>query len=354
MKQNQKLRVALLFGGRGAEHSISLRSAASAARALIDSSELMLVGIQRNGAIVLYTGSPDSIASGEWERESERLFPTSFVRLLDKRGLLLGGTLTPVDVVLPVLHGDYGEDGRIQGWLDSLDIPDVGASPMTGAICQDKAVTKIIAEHLSIPTVPWCLLKSGTPFAEAKLQIRAAIPEELPLILKPNALGSSIGVTPVADDPAMREGLYQASLYGDILAERYLVGVREVEVCYLSLKEELFFVGEVNLPDSDTPYTFEKKYGTRESPLKEGALSKKVQSTLRRYCRALVRLLDMGELCRIDFFLTKEGKIYFNEINTLPGFSEHSFYPEMCQRHGFDYKTLLISLCEAAYARHLR
>ena len=120
------------------------------------------------------------------------------------------------------------------------------------------------------------------------------------------------------------------------------------------LKEELFFVGEVNLPDGDTPYTFEKKYGTRESPLKEGALSKKVQSTLRRYCRALVRLLDMGELCRIDFFLTKEGKIYFNEINTLPGFSEHSFYPEMCQRHGFDYKTLLISLCEAAYARHLR
>ena len=144
------------------------------------------------------------------------------------------------------------------------------------------------------------------------------------------------------------------SPYGDILVESYLVGVREVEVCYLSLKEELFFVGEVNLPDRTTPYTFEKKYETSSSPLSDSALPKKVQNTLRRYSRALVSLLDMGELCRLDFFLTKEGKIYFNEINTFPGFSEHSFYPEMCHKNGFDYKTLLLTLCEAAYARYLR
>lgn len=354
MKQNQKLRVALLFGGRGAEHSISLRSASSAARALMELCELMLVGIRADGAIFLYTGSPDAIADGAWEKEDERLFPTSFVRLGDKRGLLLGGAVAPVDVVLPVLHGDYGEDGKIQGWLDSLDIPYVGATPMTGAICQDKAITKIIAEHLSIPTVPWCLLKSDTSFAEAKLQIRAVIPEELPFILKPNALGSSIGVFPVLDDLSLREGLDAAAPYGDILVERYLPGVREVEVCYLSLSEELFFAGEVNLPDRTGPYTFEKKYASSLSPTSEGALPRKVQNTLRRYCRSLVRLFDMGELCRIDFFLTKEGKIYFNEINTFPGFSEHSFYPEMCQKNGFGYKSLLLSLCEAAYDRHLR
>ena len=354
MKQNQKLRVALLFGGRGAEHSISLRSASSVASALAEQCELMLVGIQRDGSIFLYTGLPDAIADGAWENERERLFPTSLVRLGDKRGLLLGGAVVPVDVVFPVLHGDYGEDGRIQGWLDSLGIPYVGASPLTGAVCQDKALTKIIAEHLSIPTVPWCLLRGGTSFAEAKLQIRAAIPEQLPLILKPNALGSSIGVFPVLDDLSLREGLEAVAPYGDILVERYLLGVREVEVCYLSQEEEHFFCGEVNLPDRATPYTFEKKYESALSPVSESALPKRVQNTLRRYCRSLVRLLDMGELCRIDFFLTREGKIYLNEINTVPGLSEHSFYPEMCQRNGFDYKSLLLSLCEHAYARYLR
>ena len=354
MKQNQRLRVALLFGGRGAEHRISLRSAASAARALMDVCELSLVGIRRDGAMLLYAGSPDQIEDGSWEADSARLFPTSFIRLEEATGLLLGGTVAPIDVALPVLHGDYGEDGRIQGWLDSIGIPYVGARPMAGGICQDKVITKILAEHLSLPTVPWCLVKEGTAFAEAKLQIRAAIGEGVPLILKPSSLGSSIGLCVARDDSSLREGLRALNGYGDILIEKYLVGTREVEVCYLALKEEHFFIGEVNLSDRTSPYTYEKKYNTVASPIKEGTLPKRVSGALVRYSRSLVRLLEVGELCRIDFFLTDEGKIYFNEINTFPGFTEHSFYPEMCKRNGFDYKGLLLSLCESAYDRHLR
>ena len=355
MHTNQKTRIVLLFGGIGAEHEISLKTASSMARAMVDACELTTVGIRKDGSICLYTGTPDGIESGAWEEESERLFPTSFVRLGNERGLLLGNTVLPVDVVLPALHGDYGEDGKLQGALEISGIPYVGARPLAGAICQDKAITKILAQHLSIPTVPWCLVHSGTPFAEAKLQIRASIPkEEYPLILKPTSLGSSIGVFPVANDTSLREALDASAKYGDMLVEKYLPAPREVEVCYLETqKEDCFFVGEVNLPDPTTPYTFDKKYRLPLSPVRQEPLPKSIQRTLIRYSRALVNLLSVRGLCRLDYFLVGE-KIYFNEINTFPGLSSQSFYPEVCKRNGFDYKTLLFTLCEVAYDRHLR
>lgn len=354
MNEKKKRRVALLFGGIGAEHEISERSAASCARALSDACDLLLIGITPSGAIYLYAGTPDGIGSGTWKNENARLFPTSFVRLGEKRGILFQNTVIPVDVVLPVLHGDFGEDGKIQGWLESIGIPYVGARTLAGAVCQDKAVTKILAQHLSIPTLPWCTLKSNTAFAEAKLQICAVMQkEEYPLILKPTSLGSSIGIATVTDDLSLRKALSETGAYGDILVEKYLCGAREVEVCYLGVGGEHYFPAEVYLPDADTPYTYDKKYTLNISPVKDGALPDDIQNTLVRYARALVNLLSIRDLCRIDFFLTDEGKIFFNEINTFPGFGKQSFYPEVCGRNGFDYKTLLLSLCEVAYARHL-
>lgn len=355
MKQTRKLRIVLLFGGVGAEHDISRKSASSSAEALMGEQDLMLVGITKNGALYLYTGTPEGILSGSWERESARLFPTSFVRLGEERGLLLGDTVVPVDVVFPVLHGDYGEDGRVQGWLDCAGLPYVGTSTLSGAVCQDKALTKILAQHLSIPTVPWCTLKPDVTFAEAKLQIRAVLKEEeYPLILKPTALGSSIGLFTAKDDLTLREALGNASGYGDILVEKYLLGLREVEVCFLGLDEGYYFPAEVNLPSSDTPYTYEKKYKQNLSAVRETPLPEKVRDTLIAYAKSLVRLLGIRDLARLDFFLTKEGEIYFNEINTFPGFSKESFYPLVCEKNGFDYKTLLFRLCEVAYGRHLR
>ncbi len=356
MKQNQKLRIALLFGGIGAERDISLKSATSVARALAGACVLLFVGIAKDGALYLYTGTPDGIENGNWEKENSRIFPASFVRLGEQRGLLCGDTVLPLDVVLPVLHGDYGEDGKIQGWLDCVGIPYVGATTLSGAVCQEKAITKILAEHLSIPTVSWCVLKRGTAFAEAKLQIRAVMQkEEYPLILKPTSLGSSIGVFVVTDDLSLRQALKATEAYGDLLVEEYVAGAREVEVCYLGLWDEYYFPDEVNLTDRDTPYTYEKKYHLQQlTPVMEGELPKPLGDTLVRYSRSLVKLLCIRDLCRIDFFVSKRGKIYFNEINTFPGFSINSFYPEVCKKNGFDYKTLLLSLCEAAYDRHLR
>ncbi|MBR2612704.1 MAG: ATP-grasp domain-containing protein [Clostridia bacterium] len=354
MNEKKKRRVALLFGGIGAERDISARSAASCARALTDACDLLLVGITRSGAIYLYAGAPESIGNGAWENDSARLFPTSFVRLGEKRGVLYQNTVIPVDVVLPVMHGDFGEDGKIQGWLESVGIAYVGASTLAGAICQDKTITKILAEHLSIPTLPWCTLSRDTAFAEAKLQIRAVMQkEEYPLIFKPTSLGSSIGLATVTDDLSLRKALSETSVYGDILVEKYLRGAREVEVCYLGVDSGHYFPAEVCLPERDTPYTYDKKYTRNLSPVRDEALSDDIQNTLVRYARALVELLSIRDLCRVDFFLTDEGEIFFNEINTFPGFDIKSFYPEVCKRNGFDYKTLLLSLCEAAYARHL-
>ncbi len=354
MNKDKQMRVALLFGGKGREHDISERSAAPVARALSPLCDLYTVGITTEGDFYLYSGNYSNIENGTWCNDTTHLFPAFFVRQGRRRGLLVEDTLLPVDVALPVLHGDFGEDGRIQGLLDVVGIPYVGAPVLAGALCTNKAMTKIIAEHLSVPTVPWCTLSPNTPFAEAKLQIRAALGrDEYPLIMKPICLGSSIGIFVVDSDDALRDALEGSRTFGDMLVERFLPGVREVEVCYLGLREDYFFSAEVNIPrtEQNSPYTYEKKYKTKAPAVKTTDLFPEIKGTLFCYASALVRTLGLCDLARLDFFLDENGCIYFNEINTFPGFSEQSFYPQVLKKNGFDYKTLLLSLLEVAYGR---
>lgn len=356
MKNHSKRRVALLFGGRGSEHLISCKSAASIARALAGECELYTVGITKDGDLYLFGGKISDMEKGIWHEDSDHLFPVFFTRRAGVGGLLYEDTLLPVDVALPALHGDFGEDGRIQGMLEVAAIPFVGTSTLGGAVSSNKALTKILAEHLAIPTVAWCTMAGDTPFAKAKLMICARFgAAEYPLILKPSDLGSSIGIRTAASDEELRTALPAMAPYGDFLIERYLPDVREIELCYLGTGQEaVFAIGEVCYKRSSelgAIYSYEKKYQSDALPIKRAPLTQKQEDLLRHYARLLVDLLKLRDLARIDFFLDTDGNIYFNEINCFPGFTERSFYPQAMKSLGFDYKTLLLTLLERAYDR---
>ena len=355
MKTDSKRRVALLFGGRGSEHLISCKSAASIARALTGECELYTVGITKAGDTYLYSGKLSDMENGTWQKDTNHLFPVVFGSRSGVSGLLYEDTLLPVDLALPALHGDFGEDGRIQGMLDCARIPFVGAATLGGAISASKARTKILAEHLAIPTVAWCLLCAKTPFSNAKMMLRARFgAREYPLILKPDALGSSIGIRTASSDEELRIALDAMAEHGDFIAERYLPEVREIELCYLDADPQpIFAIGEVAYKRTAdcTIYSYDKKYASDALPFKRSALTKKQEELLRCYAKSLVALIGLRDLGRIDFFLDRDGNIYLNEINSFPGFTEHSFYPQAMKMQGIDYKTLLFTLIERAYDR---
>lgn len=355
MREKTKRRVALLFGGRGSEHLISCKSAASIARALSGECELYTVGISTVGDLFLFGGKLSDMENGSWHEDTDHLFPVFFTRRSGVGGLLYEDTLLPVDVALPALHGDFGEDGRIQGALEVAGIPYIGAPTLGGAVSSSKALTKILAEHLAIPTVPWCTLTPHTPFSAIKVMLRARFgAEEYPLILKPDALGSSIGIRTVQSDEELRAALPELEPYGDFLAERYLPEVREIELCFLDTqKPPIFAIGEVvyHRGGEGAIYSYDKKYRSDLLPIKRAPLTARQEELLRHYARSLVTLLGLRDLARIDFFLDKDGNIYFNEINSFPGFTERSFYPQALKMQGIDYKTLLLSLIEKAYDR---
>ena len=356
--QSKKQRVALLFGGRGSEHLISCRSAASIARALTGECELYTVGITKEGELYLFSGKLSDMENGSWHEDRDHLFPVFFTRRSGVGGLQYEDALLPVDVAFPALHGDFGEDGRIQGMLEVTAIPYVGAPTDGGVLSSSKILSKILAEHLSISTVAWCTVSGQTSFAEAKLMIRARFgADEYPLILKPDALGSSIGIRTVCSDEELRSALKDMSCYGDLLIERYLPELREIELCYLESREGAHFsIGEVSYHKTSTAaeiYSYEKKYHTDTIPFKRALLSQRQEDTLRHYAKALISLLHLRDLARIDFFLDSTGNLYFNEINSFPGFTERSFYPQGMKMLGFDYKALLLTLLEQAHDRSI-
>ena len=355
MKTESKRRVALLFGGRGSEHLISCKSAASIARALTGECELYTVGITKAGDPYLFSGKLSDLEDGSWQEDTNHLFPVLFGKRSGVSGLLYEDTMLPVDVAIPAMHGDFGEDGRIQGMLDTARIPFVGTTTLGGTISASKARTKIMAEHLAIPTVPWCMLSPDIPFSHAKMMLRARFgAQEYPLIFKPDALGSSIGIRTANSDEELRTALSAMAVHGDFLAEQYLPEVREIEVCFLETQTSpIFTIGEVAYKRSAdvTFYSYDKKYATDTSPLKRPALTQRQEELLRRYAAALVELVGLRDLARIDFFLDTNGNIYFNEINAFPGFTEHSFYPQAMKTLGIDYKALLIGLIKCAYDR---
>ena len=318
------MKVVLLFGGRGAEHDVSLSSAAFVLPRLKTAGHTVFpVGVCRDGSILHYTGDADAL-SHDWQKDARALLLT-----LSRGKLLLAereGECFIPDIVFSVLHGTDGEDGAWQGLFTLTRTPFVGSNILSSALCMNKRLAKELAAAHGLPVVPYLFTHE---YSEA-FAARVSHTLRYPLFVKPTSGGSSVGTSRVADPAELKAALSLALSHdGEALVEEEIAG-SELSVGVLSRGNTLLLSppGEITTPRGF--YDYAAKYEKNEAqiqipaslPLWETALVKQMAATL-------FRLFDCRDLARIDFLRRADGRIFFNEINTLPGFTAHSLFPAL-------------------------
>ena len=350
----KKLSVCILFGGVSPEHEVSLRSAESVLNN-IDKSKYNVfpVGITKDGDWILYGGKDYSLLpSGEWKNyPGNRRAAISPVRgqgLLSFEGDCV--VRERIDVVFPVLHGENGEDGTVQGLLRLAGIPFVGPRVAASAVAMDKTLTKLVADQAGIPQADWELVRRGE--LETHMEQKLELLEKrfaYPMFVKPAGTGSSVGVSKAADRENLRKALLEASAYDEkVLVEEFIRG-REIEVAVMGNTSPVASVcGEI---DSGAEfYDYDAKYITDTSVAYIPArISEDVEERVREAAVKVYRAIGCRGLSRVDFFVTYEDdRVVFNEINTIPGFTSISMYPKLFAASGIPYPELIDSLLELA------
>ncbi|MBF2099284.1 MAG: D-alanine--D-alanine ligase [Gloeomargaritaceae cyanobacterium C42_A2020_066] len=344
----EKLRVAVLFGGRSAEHEVSLQSARNIIEALNPERYTVLpIGISPTGQWFLSDGSHLGLPAGRVQA-----LPATTGGELVPTGLAGNAlqTLSQVDVVFPVLHGPYGEDGTVQGLLRLADLPFVGSGVLGSAVGMDKDVMKRLLREAGLPVGAFrCCTRAGRP----ALNLEAMVGElGLPLFVKPANLGSSVGISKVHTLAELAPALDLAFAYDHkVLLESAIIG-REIECAVLGNDPyQASIPGEI-VPQHEF-YSYAAKYldekGARlEIPAQlDPATAGRIQDLAIQTCR----VLDCEGLGRVDFFLTPEGQIYINEINTIPGFTRISMYPKLWEASGISHPDLVDRLIQLALER---
>jgi len=358
MTTNKKrLRVGVLFGGRSGEHEVSLASAASVIRGLDpDKYEAVPVGISKEGHWLVGNAAhkmlPEVLKAGQ--RVVMAADPTDAALIpLDRSGSGEGGGQR-LDVVFPVMHGTYGEDGTIQGLLDLAGLPFVGAGVLGSAIGMDKDVSKKLLQHAKIPVVPWITVYRADwerdPQAVQK-QIEKKF--RYPVFVKPATLGSSVGMTKVHSRAELAPALNLASEFAmKILVERAVIA-REIEVSVLGNHDPQASVPGEIVPHREF-YDYQAKYLEEGTALLIPAKLKPVQvKKIQQLAVAAFRTLELSGMARVDFFLEKKGgKLFLNEVNTIPGFTSISMYPKMWEASGIPFRELIDRLIALALDVH--
>jgi D-alanine-D-alanine ligase len=341
----------LIFGGPSAEHEISLRSATEVARAVDRSRfEVSMLGLTRSRHFHRARFESDTpaeiIANGEPSAD-------------------FGEILRSADVVFPILHGPYGEDGCIQGLLDLVGTPYVGSSVFASALCMDKSTFKawIAAQVPNVAQVPWLTVERATRPPADDLRQRVETTLGFPCFVKPASQGSSIGVHRVGSAAELEAALNDAWRFDSrVVIERGLDHPRELEIAVLGNGDAqtlVSTVGEIGLPPG-VWYDYETKYVNDRAQLHLPAqLSPQVVQDMQQQGLAAYRACRCTGLARIDFLLDRAtGNLYLNEINTMPGFTSISMYPKLMEHSGIAYSALISRLCDLAKAestaRHQR
>jgi len=350
----RKLNVCVLFGGISPEHEVSLRSAESVLNNMDkEKYNIFPVGITKDGNWILYGGEDYSLLpSEEWMEHP--LNRRAVISPLRGQGLLSfeGDCVVRemIDVVFPVLHGENGEDGAMQGLLQMAGIPYVGPHVSASAVAMDKTLTKLVVDNAKVPQAAWELVRNSD------LHYRMdAILDSLekrftyPMFIKPAGTGSSVGVSKATERELLREALLRAGTYDEkILVEEFIHG-REVEVAVMGNTNPVASVcGEI---DSGAEfYDYDAKYVTDTSVAYIPArIPEDVEEQVREMAVKVYTAIGCQGLSRVDFFVTYEGnRVVFNEINTLPGFTSISMYPKLFAASGIPYTQLIDNLLELA------
>ena len=346
--------VLVLFGGVSPEHAVSLVSGAAVLRNLRkENRKILPVGITLEGKWLLYGGDNyDDIAADKWEQHPDNR--TAF--LSPERGMGLrviekdGVRSVPVDVIFPVLHGENGEDGSVQGLFQLSGIPFVGCGICASAVSMDKSVTKLIAATTGVRQANWLTLRRADFRADAEAMCRKIMENiAFPVFIKPCSTGSSVGVSKVKDETALMPALEAAFKFDKkILAEEFINGM-EVEVAVFGNEAPVAAVaGEIDAGAEF--YDYETKYVTSTSQAFIPArISSELNAEVRAWAVKVYSALGCAGLSRVDFFVTRDtNEIVFNEINTLPGFTPISMYPKMWAAEGKSFPDLLDDLIALA------
>ena len=372
-----KKRIVVMYGGKADEHSISCISAASALRALdTDKFEAIPVGITKDGKWIVNGENPLGWSLDEGLPTVEKTPGAKDVVLevaLGQDGFFAredDGTLTPfghVDAVFPVLHGPYGEDGTIQGLFEMMGVPYVGCGVLASAACMDKHYTKVLLAAAGIPVAPGITLdaRSFDKASEFKTDADAIMVQvseaglQYPLFVKPSRAGSSFGVTKVeheGDAAELAAAVYEASRHDWRILVEQGIDAREIECAVLCPKAgeapQASWPGEIVLDKraegDDQFYDFDSKYMDAAASHVEvpANLPEETLNLVRETAKKAFVAVDGAGLSRVDTFVTKDGKVMVNEINTMPGFTSISMYPKAWEATGVRYTDLITKLIE--------
>ena len=348
-----KLTVCILFGGISPEHEVSLRSAESVLNHIDkEKYHVLPVGITKAGQWIYFGGTDYSMLPAKTWVTHPGNCPAA-ISPVRGQGLLRfsGDTVTepPIDVVFPVLHGENGEDGAMQGLLQMAGIPYVGPHVSASAVAMDKTLTKLVIDKEGIPQAAWELVRAGE-LEENMETVVAALEARFtyPMFVKPAGTGSSVGVSKAADREKLKAALTAAGKYDSkILVEEFIRG-KEIEVAVLGNKNPVASVcGEI---DSGAEfYDYDAKYITDTSTAYIPArIPEDLQNRIREAAVRVFRAVGCQGLSRVDFFATEDDRLVFNEINTIPGFTSISMYPKLFEASGMPYSRLIDELLKLA------
>jgi len=348
----KKINLAVVFGGMSEEHEVSLMTAASVLRAAdTDKYDLYPIGITRDGRWMFFDGDYQDIENGEWEKKAQAMEINKCRMNILSMEIPEKLSGVEIDIVFPVIHGPMGEDGTIQGLLELSAKPYVGCGVFASAACMDKVFAKQIFEFNKLPVVPYLVLKRED-LSNGAACIKSVEDASLgyPLFVKPANLGSSVGITKVHDNTELMDGLLEAARYDrKILVERG-IDAREIECAVLGNgKPQASVLGEI-LPSHEF-YDYKAKYSeeAKSGLVIPASLPKEEADKIRKMAIDAYKAIGCQGLSRVDFLYDKlTGRVYLNEINTMPGFTKYSMYPMLWQNTGLSYRDLIDRLVDFA------
>ena len=361
-----KQKIAVLFGGKSGEHEVSLQSAASIVKNLDRSRyEILLIGIAQNGR--WYLQDPPPPAEEVPDALSIREDGHRRVAVLPEGGLLCAGEALGIDIVFPVLHGPFGEDGTVQGLLEVANLPYVGAGVLGSALGMDKEMAKVLWKAHGLSVVPFVRIDKrdfGSEEAVGEVTVAGTSAFEnlreqcsrsfgYPLFVKPARVGSSVGISKVEDAEALARALEEAlSFDTKALVEPAVTG-QEVECSVRGNHHPVASTPGEIIPHGGF-YDYEAKYVDPDGAelVIPARLDRSTTTAVQQRARQAYEALGLEGMARVDFFIQEDGTILLNELNTIPGFTRISMFPVLFAEDGLEYPMLLDELIELARARH--
>lgn len=353
MKNNKKISIAIVFGGRSAEHDVSVISARNIVKAINKSKyEISLVGINKKGEWLSFENQ-EFLSGKELFLEKEKKTLVIPYTQDEKFFIKIGETNKLIDVVFPILHGPFGEDGTIQGLFKLFNVPFVGPSVLGSAVGMDKDVSKRLMKEAGLPVSKFMVFRSEQKKDISFDKIKKNL--GLPIFVKPANLGSSVGISKVENKREFAIAIKKAFIYDNKIIIEESVRGKEIECSIMgNEKPTASTIGEI-IPNHNF-YSYEAKYIDKDGATTAipARISKKITKEIQKMAIKVFKVLCCEGMGRVDFFLTNEGRIFVNEINTIPGFTSISMYPKLWEKSGISYAKLIDKLIALAIDRYAK